>query len=190
MLQRDALERRIYRLATLLTGNPNAATTVIEQVLHSGHNLAQFDSPHLDRLTVLRSRELAVPGAVLADDSIPRQAAEVLAALEPQQREAWVFHRIYCLPIREASKAMDCSTAAVQRHFEQAEASMARQLGETGAADAASAFRDYSLSVNVPQFYHEELKLRRRRRWLAIVVIVVFVLALGVIAVRLLLSNN
>ena len=39
MLDRAACERRVYRLATLLTGNPVAATKVITQVVDAQPDL-------------------------------------------------------------------------------------------------------------------------------------------------------
>src|SRR4051794_40768972 len=58
MLDREGCERRVYRLATLLTGNPIAATQVIAQVVDAQPDLRQLDGAHMDRLTVLRSREI------------------------------------------------------------------------------------------------------------------------------------
>src|SRR5688572_23257240 len=106
MLVREACERRVYRLATLLTGNPVAAAGVIAQVMDAQPDLRQLDGPHMDRLTVLRSRE--IPSAMLVDDAVPVALAQALAGLTPQQREAWILCQVYRTPIREAAKAMDC----------------------------------------------------------------------------------
>ena len=92
MLDRTACERRVYRLAVLLTGNPISATKVIGQVLDAQPDLRRLDSAHLDRLTVLRSREITP--AMLVDESIPRDVAAWLAGLDTQQREAGVFIRV------------------------------------------------------------------------------------------------
>ena len=55
MLDREACERRVYRLAALLTGNPVAATRVIRAVVGAQPDLRALDDAHMDRLTVLRS---------------------------------------------------------------------------------------------------------------------------------------
>src|SRR4030095_11058661 len=123
MLDREACERRVYRLATLLTGNPIAATKVIAQVVDAQPDLRNLDSAHMDRLTVLRSRE--VKPAMLVHELAPPEMAEALANLTPQQREAWVFARVYHVPEREVARAMDCSVTATQRHLELAETALA-----------------------------------------------------------------
>jgi len=157
MLDREACERRVYRLATLLTGNPVAATKVIAQVIDSQPDLRNLDSAHMDRLTVLRSREI-VPATLVAE-TIPPAMASALAGLTPQQREAWVFARVYRAPDREAARAMDCSLTASQRHLELAEQAMDAKLGATASA-ARTAVLAYSMQLDVPGFY----RVQRRRR--------------------------
>ena len=65
-MERPSCERRVYRLATLLTGDPVAATRVIESVVSAQPDLRRLDNAHLDRLTILRSREInpATPSGV------------------------------------------------------------------------------------------------------------------------------
>jgi len=159
MRDREACERRVYRLAALLTGNPVAATRVIEAVVGAQPDLRALDNAHMDRLTVLRSREIAA--ARLVHDALPTAVAASLAAMPPQQREAWVLSRVYELLPRETARAMDCSVTATARHLEQADAMMGRALG--GQSDqAAQALLSYALSLDVPAFYR--LRQRRRRR--------------------------
>ncbi|MDY7110229.1 MAG: hypothetical protein SYC29_16490 [Planctomycetota bacterium] len=157
MLDREACERRVYRLAALLTGKPRAATRVISAVVGAQPDLRRLDDAHMDRLTVLRSREIDT--AILAEPSIPRPVAEGLASLTAQQREAWVFSAVYRLELREMARAMDCSTRAAQRHLDLAEAAMARATGGR-VREAAEALLRYSMSLEVPEFY----RARRRRR--------------------------
>jgi hypothetical protein len=170
MLDRAACERRVYRLAVLLTGNPVAATVVIESVVGAQPDLGRLDSSHLDRLTVLRSREI-VPGRIV-DDRVPGTVAEALAALEPQQREAWVFTRAYGLPLREAAKAMDCSVTAARLHLDRA------TLGDDAAA--VGALRAYALGLDVPAFHRRRQRHRRRVRravqWAAVVLAMLLIL--------------
>ena len=107
MLNRHACERRVYRFASLLTGNPHAAIGVIESVIDAQPDLRRPDSAHLDRLTVLRSREIR-PGRI-DDAALGPAVAAALSALSAQQREAWVLRHVYRSPFRETARAMDCS---------------------------------------------------------------------------------
>jgi hypothetical protein len=65
MADRESCERRVYRLATLLTGNPKLATGVITAVVDAQPDLRRLDSAHMDRLTVLRSREITTGRAAM-----------------------------------------------------------------------------------------------------------------------------
>ena len=47
MLDRVSCERRVYRLAVMLTGNPTAATRVISEVVNSQPDLSTLDSAHM-----------------------------------------------------------------------------------------------------------------------------------------------
>ena len=161
MFDRAACERRVYRLATLLTGNPVAATRVIERVVDAQPVLANLDSAHMDRLTVLRSRE--VKPAVLVSDLVTLQISEATASLSPQQREAWVFARVYRVPEREMARAMDCSLTAAVRHLEQADAAINQRLGAT-ASSAAPILLTYSMTLEVPRFYRLQQQRRRHSR--------------------------
>ena len=98
MLNREACERRVYRLATLLTGNPVAATRVIESVVDAQPDLRRLDNTHMDRLTVLRSRELT-PGRLVLE-TVPPAAAAALALLTSPQRAPWVFTHVSLLARR------------------------------------------------------------------------------------------
>jgi DNA-directed RNA polymerase specialized sigma24 family protein len=157
MLDRQACERRVYRLATLLAGNAKADVGVIEAVVDAQPDLRKLDSAHLDRLTVLRARD--VKGATLETADVPRDVAGALASLPSQPREAWVLTRVYRMPLRETARAMDCSVTATTRHLRQAEDSMAAALGDR-ADMAPPALLDFSMALDVPAFY----RIRRRRR--------------------------
>ncbi len=179
MLDRHACERRVYRLATLLTGNPIAATGVIRAVIGAQPDLGNLDNAHMDRLTVLRSREIAA--STLVGEAIAGITASALADLAVQQREAWIFSRVYRLGDREMARAMDCSTTALKAHLDQAEAAMGKALG-SAIDKAAGSLLDYSLSLEVPPFYRENLRKRRRMKlvgraaiWLLAIAVVVAV---------------
>lgn len=169
MLDRLACERRVYRLAALLTGDPIAATKVIEQVVGSQPDLAQLDSAHMDRLTVLRSREIRT--AAMAHDLVPISTAEAVSRLLPQQREAWVIGRVYETPLREMSRAMDCSTTAAERHLLQADVAIRAAIG-VDPAIAAKQFLRASLTMDVPAFYRARQVRRRRVRAVLILLVI------------------
>lgn len=178
MLTREACERRVYRLATLLTGNPMTATGVITVVVDAQPDLTRLDGTHLDRLTVLRSRELR-PGMIVHDEVDPA-VAEALTDLPPQQREAWVFARVYQVPLRQIARAMDCSVGATERHLGQADAAMVESLGRADAAKAPKTLLDYSMKLDVPAFFRARQRQRRIVR-LMLRVLIVLLIAAGII---------
>ena len=173
-LNREACERRVYRLATLLTGDPAAAARVIEAVVDAQPDLRRLDGTRLDRLTVLRSREVE-PGTL---DALAPQAATALAGLPPQPREAWVLTHAYGLSLRDTARAMDCSTTATTRHIEHARQALAERLGDRVKGLGADV-RGYSSSLTVPAFY----RARRARRLLLRRLLVLAALAAMIAAV-------
>lgn len=174
MLDRESCERRVYRLATLLTGNPNAAVKVIKSVVSAQPDLRKLDDSHMDRLTVLRSREIK-SGAII-NQLVPLKLAQALAGLTPQQREAWVFTHVYKIPLRDMSKAMDCSTIATERHIDQASAELTEKLG-TEFGKAGQILLSYSMTLQVPEFYRASQRRKRRMKWFYRVAATVFILA-------------
>jgi len=175
MVDRQACERRVYRLALLLTGRRASAIAVTEQVIGAQADLSALDSAHLDRLAVLRSREqtagrVELPGL---EDAI----AEAMAELPEQQREAVIFTRVYSMDERTAAKAMDCSYRAVQQHAQRAEATLRDTLDEQ--LDAlAEQVRRAVMQVDVPEVYRQRQRRRRRvRRTLIVLAVAAGVLA-------------
>lgn len=177
MTDRASCERRVYRLATLLTGDPNAAVRVIEQVVGAQPDLRRLDAAHMDRLAVLRSREIppvTLPVEAGGGGEGGRRVVRALAALNPQQRESWVFAHVYRMQPREIAKAMDCSVRAVQVHLTSADGVMNDQL-KGGVSAAADALLRYSMALQVPGFYRAYAARRRMwrmaRRWLPWVIL-------------------
>ena len=174
MLDRESCERRVYRLATLLTGNPNAAVKVIKSVVNAQPDLRKLDDSHMDRLTVLRSREIK-PRAII-NPLVPLRLAQALASLAPQQREAWVFLHVYKIPLRDVSKAMDCSTTATERHIHQATNELTEKLS-TVSDEAGQILLSYSMTLEVPEFYRASQRRKYRMKWFYRVAAAVFILA-------------
>jgi hypothetical protein len=168
-LLRHACERRVYRLALLLTGSPSAACTVTERVVAARPDLRVLDSAHMDRLTILRCRE--TPPAAIVDPDVPPRLAEAISSLRSQPREAWVLREVYALPLREISRAMDCSTTALRRHLEEAQAHVREALG-AGAVEAPAALARFSGRLELPRLLRRRLRRRRQRRLLLLVIAV------------------
>lgn len=182
VLDRESCERRVYRLATLLTGNPVAAAKVIAQVVDAQPDVRKLDSAHMDRLTVLRSREIA-PSAIV-DNAIPISTAEALAGLSPQQREAWVLRHVYRAPDREIARAMDCSVTATQRHRETSETILRECLREGQIDNLGNALLTYSMSLDVPNFYRAAKRRRSQLKLTLLLAVMALLLGLIAIAVR------
>lgn len=181
MLDRAACERRVYRLALLLTGNARAAWRVIVAVVDAQPDLRKLDGPHMDRLTVLRSREIK-PGR-LRGEGVPLRVAEAMMQLSPQQREAWVFARVYGLPLREMAKSMDCSTTATERHLAAADHAMTTMLGDE-AAGGAEAMLDYAMTLDVPAIYRAHRTRKRTVRWIVLACAITLLVAAVVLGYR------
>lgn len=186
MLDREACERRVFRLATLLCGDPDVALQVTADVVNARLDPVELDSVHLDRLTVLRCREAAPASSsrILASESLPEVLARAWASLTPQQRETWIFRRIYRVADRETARSMDCSVTAAARHLDQADAVM-RGRGGMSAEEAAEALLQFTLAIDVPHVFRA--KLRRQARWRRIVRWLAVGLVLAVLAAATLL---
>lgn len=169
VLDREACERRAYRLAVLLTGHRLAATRVIDAVTDAQPRPERLDGVRLDRLTVLHARELEP--AMLVDAGLPPRAAAALADLPEQAREAWVLRRVFLEEERDAARAMDCSRSAHARHLEAADAALG--------AEAARAFREWIVRIAVPSHFHQHRRVRRivRRHGRRLLLVAVVVLA-------------
>lgn len=172
MLDREACERRVYRLATLLTGDPNAAARVIRQVVDAQPDLRELDDAHMDRLTALCCRELRGRarrrGSARSIDAGTEAGAAIIALdrLRPQLREAWVLHHVYRMNEREIARATDCSVTATGRHLQQADQVMVTALGDAVAV-AGDRVLAYALGLDVPELYRIRRARRERlRRWL------------------------
>lgn len=161
MLDREACERRVYRLAALLTGRRDSAVRVIEQVVGVRPDLQTLDSEHMDRLTVLRSREQATGTLDLSE--FDGAIAKALAELPTQQREAWIFISVYQLDDRTAAKAMDCSFRAARQHHDSAVDELRKRLGE-GLNDGAKRVREAMTKVDVPEFFRARQRRRQRTK--------------------------
>lgn len=174
MLDRESCERRVYRLAVLLTGRQKSAVAVIEQVVGARPDLQSLDSEHMDRLTVLRSREQA--GGALKLPGLDAAVASAIAELPSQQREAWIFISLYQLDDRTAAKAMDCSFRAARQHHDLAVEKLREHLGAR-LEWAAKSVREAMMRLDVPEFYRARQRTRKKiRRTLLVLAIIAAIL--------------
>jgi cbb3-type cytochrome oxidase cytochrome c subunit/predicted DNA-binding protein (UPF0251 family) len=182
MARPEGCRQRAFRLAALLCGDEALAGAVLRAIVRGAHDLTALDGVHLDRLTLLRTRETAptcrpIPG-------IDPTASEALAALPAQQREAWVLVHVYGVGDRDAARTMDCSNTAFRRHLEQAEDTMRPAVGDHEAA-VVEGLIAYTLALQPPKV--------KGRRWprkfpikqiLGVIVLILIVAALVFIVWR------
>ena len=169
MPTRMECERHVYRLALLLTGSPQRATRVIRAVVKAQPDLTRLDRAHLERLTILRSREqprgqAEIPGL---DGSLTR----FLDGLDRQPREAWLLIHALVLEPRPAAKAMDCSITALDLHLSRAHEAMA---GAKLTPDAPEALTAVMRETELPEFYVEQRRRETRLRRVFIILAIVF----------------
>ena len=172
---RGACERRVYRLSCLLGGDPALALRVIESVIDVPAGMASLDGAHLDRLTILRTRELIDRPRPLA--GIDPILARRFADLPFQHREAWVLREVYGIEPRDAARAMDCSVTALERHLAGARSGIEQSAGEGEAL--SEALRARSLELSPPKLLRKQRRtIARVRRVLRIVLRVAMLLAI------------
>lgn len=100
-----------------------------------------------------------------------QRAMTVLLAIPSQRREAWILRELDSTGEIDASKAMDCSRAALARHLSLAESAMRETLGD-GFNDAVAALKRDADGLDPEAFILAERRDRRRRtRWLVIVLV-------------------
>lgn len=164
MATHDECERHIYRLALLLTGSPERAIHVIRAVRKAQPDLTRLDRAHLERLTILRSREQ--PAGSFRVPQLNDRLVRFLAALDQQPREAWILTHAFELDRRSAAKAMDCSVNALQLHLDRAYEAMA---GAGLPAEAPAALTAFIGEVRLPETYIEQRRRTARIRRIAII---------------------
>lgn len=167
---RTAIERRTWRLAFLLTGNPNAASSLIERVFKIQKNPASLEPALLDRLIIQNARylpkstEVILPRIEGVFNTAPAAAALTAALSLPHQPlEAWTLRRIDDLNELHIARAMDCSKTAARLHLASADDRLTSLLGEK-LLPSAAALRTYADALDpAPLITAYRHKARRRR---------------------------
>ena len=189
--QREVYERRIWRLAYLLTGNAPGAARLADRVLRDQPRIERLEPARLDRTVIQHARDLPrTTSEAIPDLPAPQgEAAEALRAvlsLPEQPREAWVLARVDELEDLHVSRAMDCSKTASRNHLNAADAQMASRFAGDALrpARALRAFADSLDPGRIIRAHRQERRTRAVRR--AAVVASVALVALLVLALLLL----
>ncbi len=193
--RRSAVEQRIVRLALLLLANEVEAVQLSGPVLgleQAGADLASLQLPNVDRLVVLRAREVRATEAHAVQNVVPGRAGELLRALHAlpgQAMEAWIFAHVEKQDLRRVSRTMDCSTTAIARHLEYAERELARRFPddvEAAAAELRAAYEAFDPAPAIETVRAGAARWRARRR--TIVALSLALLAAAIVASVLLLT--
>lgn len=131
---------RAWRLALLLTGDPEAAEMILLRVLVR------------DRVRPTKVRQgLVMASRTVEREQVPMSAWSSLLRLPGQAREAWVLRRVAGLGAVETARAMDCSRSASERFLERGESLLGESLGGTvSMGRLASELRAWSAGEPVP----------------------------------------
>lgn len=185
-----AADRRIWRLAFLLTGNGAGATTLIDQIHRVQRNPLSLEPALFDRMIIQNARSIPRSGSpVVPAGNVPaatlagaESALTALLSLNQQPREAWILRRIDDVDELHAARAMDCSKTAARTHLSSAEESMAARLGER-LLPAIAALRLYADSLDPAPLVSQHradaaLKKRQRLKRNAIIAGIASMLAL------------
>jgi hypothetical protein len=153
------------------------------RIVEDRSDLPRLDPARLDRLVILRARELAErppkrwrSPEPAPDPSDPLRAPDPLGlpivvetmrtanSLPRQSMEAWLLRHVDQLGDIAISRAMDCSRTALTRHLERAEQAMREQLGDRY-EEAIETLRE-AIDRLDPAPAVRAAQQRRRRRWI------------------------
>lgn len=193
--RRDALERRIWRLAFLLTGDARGAVALVDRILDAQPDPGALDPAHLDRLVIQQAREMTrapkprrgaspPPGPMPSLNPHAQQALAAALSMPHQPLEAWVLVRIDELDELRMSRAMDCSKTAARTHLAAADDQMQQKLGES-LSPAVAALRAAADSMDpgpIIAAHRVQRRKERNRRVGAITVVVSIVVLAGSLA--------
>lgn len=190
---RTAIERRIWRLAFLMTGNAAAATSLIDRVLKLQKNAGAMEPSLLTRLIVQNARSLPKspatalpPTPAMPDTSGAAQAFTAALSLSHQPLEAWILKRIDDLDDLHVARAMDCSKTALRVHLSGAEERLASLLGDKLLL-ATAALRAYADALDPGPLiiaHREEFRRQRAQRlkkWAIIAAALLLLAAFGIL---------
>lgn len=170
--RRGALERRVWRLAFLLSGDESGAAALVDRVLRARGGAASLEPARLDRLIIQHARSLAA--RTPADESdLAQVALRAARSLSEQPREAWILSRVDGVDELWMGRAMDCSRTAARMHLATADDFMKSRLGarHDAAVEALRRFADGLDPGPIIAAHREMVKKRRARRVTAGVIV-------------------
>lgn len=179
--RKQAYERRAWRLALLLTGNPAAAASI---ALDAGRrkDLASLPADRLDRLVIQHARELpdkkrgSWPTSLPTPDPQTTASLEFLGNLPVQPRDAFILERIDELDELHAARAMDCSKTALANHLAAADKAFSAAFGDAAESHVKS-MRSYADSLDpdpaISAKREEQRRKRKQRRVLILILVIV-----------------
>jgi hypothetical protein len=177
--RRAAVERRIWRLAFLLTGDAASAAVLADRIVRGQPELLTLEPARLDRAIIQHARELPARRARVQrypEQDQPRpegDAAETLAsllALPGQPREAWILARLDQVDELHMSRAMDCSRSAARNHLHAAEERMHARFGPRvqPMIESLRRFADSLDPGRILSVHRARRRKARLRRWLVL----------------------
>ncbi len=122
-----AYQRRVWRLAFLLTGDTGSAESLFTQIMRNHKRIESVEPERLDRMIIMYAREHPQHTERRLR---PDPHLNTLYELLPQPLEAWLLVHVEQLEQRSAAKAMDCSITALRLHRDAAEEYLTEQLGD------------------------------------------------------------
>ena len=137
MDREDALQRRVIRLALLLTAEPSRAADALAIILSTNPDILRIGESRIDRMIVQHARGELAPQPTSASD-IPletvvsltepaRRLWDACRTLETQPREAWILRDLEEMDEIPTARAMDCSRTAIETVHRPAALNLLRQ---------------------------------------------------------------
>jgi DNA-directed RNA polymerase specialized sigma24 family protein len=195
---RGAIERRVWRLAYLISGDAAGAARLADRIFRARIDLDALDAARLDRVIIQRAREIRASKKKAADAQAAAavkpegDAAELLRTvreLPEQPREAWVLARVDGLDELHVSRAMDCSKTAARNHLHAAEERVMARYGPR-LQQMVDELRKFADGLDPGRIIVEQRMLRRKEARKRALVIggVAFIIVAGaaVLAMKLL----
>lgn len=141
MDREDALQRRVIRLALLLTAEPIRAAEALAIILTTNPDILRIGESRIDRMIVQHARGELLPqpasseapdsdiplGAVVSLSDPARRLWDACRTLDLQPREAWILRDLEEMDEIPTARAMDCSRTAIETVHRPAALNILRQ---------------------------------------------------------------
>ena len=192
MEDRERTERRIWRRALTLTGNPDGASWVLANAWKANANVMRLGESRALRLTAIKSRAWIGANGGYAGNRTPANAEALtddarrfrgaLRELEPSAREIWLLKNVVALDEMEIARGLGCTREVVDRYSQAAEHGLMATLGpdmHAGANAWAGFIGSISAADAIEQAQHMQRAIRTRKRIVSLIQIVVVLAVMG-----------